>query len=471
MSRINDLIDDGKKRHATLAGLWNSYRKPIAFISLPGGLYSLYRNAGTFSFPLMGFGLLGCFLGYYAIPNTGDSLTRSVRLFLRRALALILDTIVIGFAIFCLMWWYRAQIEPTDDVLQIQAGRILMLALWISAMYLVACDWRYGTTVGKRLTGLRVSGLNGQRLTLRRSFIRVFLSLPLPIMLGACLFFRISSNLESPVRLLMADAVQGFLMGFIPISILLLGGSQSVVDRLTHAMIRAEHEEPVLFPRVALRTWILLVVATFIWATLHPCLLYVGMVNRNIEIPTRGLPPNMQVTWPSSDPSTARVLWQVLPIGFKDATYAIRSIQIEEGASVNLVTPKVDTAHFVAPVDPGAFLRAANLSQVVRVTLARDNPVLIKAKILANYGTLIDQNAAVTKRPFLSDLRLATENEYGIFSTVREEDSLFCAVVSNDKPVSFYIPLVPSTSVEFRWSLDRLGALLAGYGIFSSYQY
>jgi uncharacterized RDD family membrane protein YckC len=471
MNQMNDFINEGKKRHSALTKLFSPYRKLFGFMSTAGGILTFCWGADEFLIPLMALGSLLCFLGYYAIPNTGDSLAQSIRLFMRRALALLIDVFVIAFVIFNLMWCYRVKFESPDDVLQIHAGWILTAALWASAMYFVACDWRYGATIGKRLAGLRVSGLNGQRLILRRSFIRVFLSLPMPIMLGAWLFFHITLNPESTIRLLIADATQDFLVAFAPISILLLGGSQSVVDRLAHAMVRGEREQSILFPRITVRTWVLLTVATIIWATVHPSLVYVGMISRKAENPTKGLPSSMQVTWAETNSLTTQVLWIALPTGFKDATYAIRSIQIEEVASASPTTPKVDTAHFVAPVDPGAFLRAANLSQIVRVTLARDHPVLIKAKILGNYAALIDQNAPVAKRPFLSDLRLVTEHEYGIFSTVQEEDSLFCALVSNNKPVSFYIPPVPSTSVEFQWSLDHLGALLAGYGIFSSYEH
>src|SRR5208282_4447509 len=113
MNGINDLIDEGKKRHSA----FTKARKPFGWISLAWGVYSFCRNNGQLSFPVVALCILAGFLGYYAIPNTGNSLMKGVRLFLRRVLALVIDLFVIGFVISGLMWWYRAQIEPPDDVL------------------------------------------------------------------------------------------------------------------------------------------------------------------------------------------------------------------------------------------------------------------------------------------------------------------------------------------------------------------
>lgn len=461
---IRKLIERGKKQHTALMRFAKRPKRLLWLISLPFTLYGFFKSSGKLSIPLIGLGALTAFLLYYAIPASGNGLLSGIRLFIRRASALLVDLIVISLLIVPLMVWYRAEIQRPEDVLQISAGRTLMLVLWCAVMYFAICDWHYGATIGKRMFALRITDLSGSKLTFCRSFIRTFLSLPLPVLFGVLLALRIDS-LPEIHRLVIGDVTKQVFVAFIPLSILFFGGNQSVVDRFTRAVMRAEHEPLHLSSKISAITWILLCLSTVAWAGICSSLFFLPLQNV-ADHTTRGLPAGMEVSWTASEPDMTRVLWLALPIGLKTPTYAIRNIEIWDEVSVDPTKLKIDNAHFRLSLDPEPYLTEQTKLRVVRVTLARDRPSLLKLILLQNYEALINQNIPATQRPFLSELQLVTDDEYGLFSAGEEEDFLLCALVSNNKSVTFYSPMLPHGAINFRWSLDQIGAVLAGLGIF-----
>jgi uncharacterized RDD family membrane protein YckC len=470
MTDISGLLEEGKQRHAALKRFAKRPKRLYWLISAALTAYTLFKGTGALSIPLIGLGALTIFLLYYAIPLSGNALLSGVRLFIRRASALLIDGIVIALVIVPLMVWYRADFQRTEDVLQVSAGRILMLALWSTVMYFVICDWHYGATIGKRLVALRVTDLDGRRVSFCASFVRNLLSLSLPVLFGVLLAFRIDSLPRTASRLVVGDMTKQAFVALIPMSILLFGGNQSVIDRLTHTVIRAEHESPHVFSETSAKVWILLGISVIAWAGVHSSLLYLSLLKNTADNPTKGLPAGTQVYWNASEPDTTRILWLVLPVGLKNPTYAIRGIEIEEEASVNPIKLDIDDTHFFVALNPKLYLTDQTKLQVVRVTLARDDPSLIKVLLLQNYEAFINQNIPVTQRPFFSELELVTENEYGLFSTGKQENYLLCAMVSKNHPVAFYSPMLPHGAVSLHWSLDHLGAVLAGLGIPNSSQ-
>jgi len=466
MPRLNELIKEGKERHAALTRLLKQPKRFLWLISLAFTARSFFKNSGDLSVPLIGFALLTLFLFYYAVP------LRATRLFVRRASALVIDLIAISLLIVPSMVWYRTELQQPEDLLQISAGRILMLALWLAVMYFVVCDWHYGATIGKRMFALKVTDLDGRRVSFCTSFIRTFWSLPLPALFGVLLALHIESLPTTVSRLMIGDAIKQAFVTFIPMSILFFGGNQSVVDRLTHTVIRAEHQSPHLFSKISPKTWILLSFSMLAWVALQPSLLYFGLLKNTVDDLTRGLPAGTRVYWNASELDTTPVLWLALPLGLKTPAYAIRNIEIREEVSLSASKFELDNTHFFLPLSPETYLTTQTKRRVVRVTLARDRPSLIKVILLQNYEALINQNVPVTQRPFFSELQLVTENEYGLFSAGEEENFLLCALVSNNQPVTFYSPMLPHGAVNFHWSLDRLGLLLAGAGIpYSSQSY
>jgi uncharacterized RDD family membrane protein YckC len=464
MTKIGELIREGRKRHEALGRLVKQPKQLLWMISAAVWVRSFFKNSGQMSVPLIGLAMLTVFLFYYAVPLS------ATRLFVRRVLALFIDVVAIYLVIVPLMLWYRTEIQQPEDVLQLSAGRVLTVALWSAVMYFVVCDWRYGSTIGKRLVALRVTDLEGGRLTFCRSFIRSLLSLPIPILVGVLLGFKISA-VQSLSRLLVGQGVKQLFVSFIPMSILFLGGNQSVIDLLTRTMIRAEREPARIYTEISSKTWSLLCISTVAWAALNVSLLYFGGMKNSLDNPTEGLPSWGQLYWiepaenlpPIDAPST---LWLVLPIGSTTPTYAIRNIDIVEKVSITPMKFRIDDTHFTKYLDIQPYLKATSEVRTVRITLARDRPSLIKVLVLENYRALISQNVPTTQRPFIRDLQLMTENDYGLFVWGEEEDFLLCGLINNNnQPITFYSPLLPFGSVYLHWSLDHLGALLAGMGI------
>ena len=69
------------------------------------------------------------------------------------------------------------------------------------------------------------------------------------------------------------------------------------------------------------------------------------------------------------------------------------------------------------------------------------------------------------KRPALSLLQIATENEFGLFSINDDENILVCFMRSGDNAVDFYTDVRPHGKIQFQVSLDKTGFLLVGAGI------
>ncbi len=269
MTHLSELLKEGKQRHAALTRFAKWPRRLYWLISAVVTAYTFFKGTGELSFPLIGLGALTIFLLYYAIPLSGNALLSGVRLFIRRASALLIDVMVIALVVVPLMVWYRADIQRPEDVLQVSAGQILMLALWSGVMYFVICDWHYGATIGKRLVALRVTDLDGRRVSFCISFVRSFLSLPLPVLFGVLLAFHIDSFPRAASRLVVGDMTKQAIIALVPMSILFFGGNQSVIDRLTHTVVRAEHESPHVFSKVSAKVWILLCISAVAWAGVH----------------------------------------------------------------------------------------------------------------------------------------------------------------------------------------------------------
>lgn len=130
----------------------------------------------------------------------------------RRFAALVIDFIILGLIFFPVtrvvkgvwimsrgdhLWWYGWLV--TDP--------LCIIFLVIIVLYFVLLEGVYGATVGKRLSGIRVVGPNGQRPGLTRSAIRNLLriidSLPAFNILGIILI------INSPEKARFGDRAAG----------------------------------------------------------------------------------------------------------------------------------------------------------------------------------------------------------------------------------------------------------------------
>ena len=151
MNHFHELIEQGKKRHAAFTGMWKPYQTVLWLCSTALTVYKFLKNSGQFTFSLLGLIALTLFLLYYATSPS------AVKLFVRRVIALFIDLFLIGVVLFVSVWVYQADKEPTGDILQIQLGQVLMLALWLAFLYFVFFDWQFKGTLGERFVGLTVT--------------------------------------------------------------------------------------------------------------------------------------------------------------------------------------------------------------------------------------------------------------------------------------------------------------------------
>ncbi len=452
--KLEELVSETKKRHVVFTRMG----KPITWfsgsVSTALTVYTFAKNNAEFTPALFGLIALTFILFYYATS------VPAIKLFLRRTLALFIDFFLIGVALFASVSWYQASIEPSGDILQIQLGRVLMIALWLIFLYFVFFDWRFKGTVGKRFVGLTVTTEGKSRISFCGSFIRTFLSLPLPIIIVAHLGYWIVDGSHSTVRTFINDFCKNLVVSFVPLSILFFEGNQSIADRLTRVVVRAEHESTNLLAKIERRRWIKLCSFNLGWALLF-AILYLPVWKHWFKEPSQP-PPGFTSTWGVSDPQGIATLWMLLPIGMKEPMFGIRNIDLLN-ASPNPFTFQADRTHF-----NGLLTLDFNKSQVmpiVRVTLTRDHPLQVKLLVVRNFMNLVSEKTPIERRPSFSVLQFATESDFGLFEIDREENILLCFMTSGKNAMDFYTDIRPQDSIRLTVSLDRTGFELVGAGI------
>lgn len=122
-----------------------------------------------------------------------------------RLMAYALDFCLLGPSCYALMNILDLPIEGLDD-----PRAFWLLALWVALefLYHLAMEWGLGWTVGKKIVGLRVTGLDGRKLTLREALVRnatriVDGTIPFSGIIGLALILR------TPQRQRLGDLVAG----------------------------------------------------------------------------------------------------------------------------------------------------------------------------------------------------------------------------------------------------------------------
>lgn len=309
-------------------------------------------------------------------------------------------------------------------------------------------------------------GVGESKVTFERSFIRNFLSLPLPVIVAVLLSHWISGESLQGIRFFVGDATKNALVSFVPLSILFLEGNQSVADRLSGIAIRAEHESANLLPKVEAKTWVLLCSSNLAWALLYASLWYLA-VTKPLNGPPKPLPAGVQGAWIVNDPQTQSSLWAILPMGLKEPTFGIRRIELLE-ESPSPFSYRAEQSNFIVRVNLEPYLKQLNKMPVVRVVLTRDLPLQVKLLVVQNFLSYVGKNTPMERRPAFSLLQIATEKEFGLFGIDQQENILVCWTISSknsNDAWDFFTDVQPHGSIRFPISLDKTGFLLIGAGI------
>jgi uncharacterized RDD family membrane protein YckC len=272
MKLLDEILERGRKRHAELAKIQKPYKKVLGVASAASFLYKFLANGGQFTLSVLALAALTIFIVYYATSVDG------IKLFSLRALALLIDLCIVGFALYLSASWYQTYMEKPGDVLRLGLGDFLMVSLWVAFLYFVLLDWRLKGTVGKRLLGLSVASTSGDALTLSRSFIRAFMSIPLPVIAAVLLSHQIAGNEWSPVRWFTADCFRKGMLSLIPLSIVLFDGNQGLADLVTRSVVRARGKRTTILPVITTRKWMLFSFSFLALAAVLASLWYFGCI-------------------------------------------------------------------------------------------------------------------------------------------------------------------------------------------------
>jgi uncharacterized RDD family membrane protein YckC len=447
---LEELFEEGKARRASVARIWKPYKRVIWVTSTATGIYTFVKNAGDFTFPLLGLIALTGFLSFsprLAPPIAG------IQLLGRRTLALITDVLLISAVSFVSLFLLQSK-----DYL----GPLLMLVVWATFLYIVFCDWRFNGTLGKQVWGLKVVSTRNTGISFCKSFIRAFLTFPLPIISGGLLRDILMGDGNSQLRFVLGEGFAEVAIYFIPMSIMFFGGGQSIADKIVGVSVQRKWQHIDANPSSTRpSTWALLVCSTFAWAFLLAALAYTGVGKIAITgLPKQPPAKNFQQVETITDPKTIAQLWAYLPMNLREPTSVIRKIELF-AASPSPFTFRSKDSHTVPPLNPDEYLKQLNQVRFVRVSLAPYMFTVTKMRIVHNFLALGEWNKT-TLRPSFALLQFGSDQKYGLFSISSQENILICWMGSDANPIDFPMELHPRYGIQPLFSLSEIYNLLLG---------
>ena len=445
-----ELVKEIKARHLAVRTMSKPYVKIIWFISAATTAYAFIKSTGDFTLPLVGLIALTCFLSFsprYAPPIAG------IQLLGRRMLALLTDFLLISIVSFFALFLLQSK-----DYLE----QLVMLVVWVAFLYFVLLDWRFNGTLGKKLCGLKVVGIKKTELSFCKSFIRVFLTLPLPIICCGLLRDILIGDGSSRLRFFLGEGSAEFALYFVPMSIMFLGGNQSIADKIVGVSVQQKWQHidsnP---PKPQPGTWMMLFCSTFIWAFLLTALTYTGVGKLAITgLPKQPPAKDFQQVESITDSKITAPLWVYLPMGLREPTSVVRKIELFT-ASSNPFTFRAEDSHIVTPLNPEQYLKELKQVRFVRITLAPYMSTVTKMIVVQNFLAL-GKLSTTTRRPSFALLQLGSEQKYGLFSIGSQENILICWMGSDTNPVDFPMEVRPRFGIEPLFSFSEIYNLLLG---------
>ncbi len=450
MNKQEELVREIKARHSAVRRMSKPYVKIIWFISAATTAYAFIKSTGDFTLPLVGLIALTCFLSFsprYAPPIAG------IQLLGRRMLALLTDFLLISIGSFFALFLLQSK-----DYLE----QLVMLVVWMAFLYFVLLDWRFNGTLGKKLCGLKVVGIKKTEGSFCKSFIRVFLSLPLPIICCGLLRDILIGDGSSRLRFFLGEAFGEFALYFVPMSIMFLGGNQSIADKIVGVSVQQKWQRidsnP---PKPRPGTWMMLFCSTFIWAFLLSALTYIGVGKLAITgLPKQPPAKDFQQVETITDSKMTAPLWAYLPMGLREPTSVVRKIELFT-ASPNPFTFRAEDSHVAIPLNPEQYLKELKKVRFVRVTLAPYMSAVTKMIIVQNFLAL-GKLSTTTQRPSFALLQLGSEQKYGLFSIGAQENVLICWMGTDTNPVDFPMEVRPRFNIQPLFSFSEIYNFLLG---------
>jgi hypothetical protein len=456
---LEELVKESKARHSALKSLFQPYSRIYSIICYAATAYALIKGGGEFTLPLVGLIVLACFLSLsprFAPPIAG------IPLLGRKILALLTDFLLLSIVSFLALFLLQSK-----DYLEY----LTMLVVWVAFMYFVVSDCFLNGTLGKRVWGLMLADTkksegNFYKSFIRplvRAFLRVFFTLLFPIICSGFLRDALMGDGSSRLRFFLGEWSAEFALCLVPISILFLGGNQSIVDKILGMSVqqKSQHVDSNP-PKPRLSTWVTLVSSTIIFAFLLAALAYAG-VGKMVasgglpkEPPAKGFQQAETIT----DPKTIEPLWVYLPMNLRESGSVVRKIELF-AASPNPFTFRSEDSHIMTPLNPAQYLNDVKQVRFVRVTVAPYMSTVTRMIIVLNFLAL-GGRSTTTIRPSFALLQIGSEQKYGLFSIGVQENILICWMGSNTNPVDFPMEAHPGFGVGPLFSFGEIYNLLLG---------
>jgi len=403
---LEELVKETKSRHSALKGLFQPYSRISSIISYAATAYAFIKGGGEFTPPLVSLIVLACFLSLsprFAPPIAG------IPLLGRRILALLTDFLLLSIVSFLALFLLQS-----NEYLEY----LTMLVVWVAFLYFVVSDCFLNGTLGKRVWGLKIvdtkkSEGNFYKSFIRplvRAFLRVFFTLLFPIICSGFLREALMGDGSSRLRFFSGEWSAEFALCIVPISILFLGGNQSIVDKILGMSVqqKSQHTDSNL-PKPHLTTWVTLVSSTIVFAFLLAALAYTGvgkMVVSGVlpeEPPAKGFQQAETIT----DPKSIEPLWVYLPMNLRESGSVVKKIELF-AASPNPFTFRSEDSHVTTPLSPAQYLNDVKQVRFVRMSLAPYMFTVTRMTIVRNFLALVEQGTT-TQRPRFVLLQILSE--------------------------------------------------------------
>src|SRR6266566_1194190 len=456
---FDEQVKESKARLSDLKSLFHPYTRIFTIVSYVAFAYRFIKGSGEFTLPLVGLAVLVCFLSLsprYAPPIAG------IPLLGRRVLALLTDFLLLSIVSFFALFLLQSK-----DYLEY----LTRLVVWVAFLYFVVLDCFFDGTLGKRIWELKVvhtkkteGGFYESFIRpFVRSFLRVFFTLLFPIICSGFLRDALGGDGNSRLQVFLGEWSAEFALYLVPVSILFLGGNQSIVDKILGMSVqqKSQHVDSNL-PKPRLSTWVALVSSTIVFAFLLAALTYtsigkmVGSDGLPKEPPAKGVQQARTIT----NPKGIERLWMYLPMNLKESDSIVRKIEMFE-VSPSPFTFRPEDSHIVTPLNPEQYLKDVKQLRFVRVTLAPYMFTVTRMTIVRTFLALGEQSTT-TQRPSFVVLQIGSEQKYGLFSIASQENILLCWMGSDTNHVDFPTEAHPRFGIRPIFSFGEIYNILLG---------
>jgi uncharacterized RDD family membrane protein YckC len=449
---LNKLQERTKHQRAVLDQLSKPIRYAVTAFSLLATAYHFWITYGLVSLPVAGLIGVGALFLLLAVPAHG------IRIFALRALAFLADLLFLGAVTGASLFLVRPYLPWS-------AAPTLMVTVWLWFCYFVFFDWRFGATPGMYFFGLRLLCVEEKAISLANSLIRGFSGLLAPVVGASLALDAVLSHSRSTTRFFLADTLYMAVLCLVPISIVILGGHQGIVDALGAVIVETRTDKPsIVSPWNLVKTLPGIFLFSLAFGALVACLIPITFGGSPFaRTPTNRDIRNVVGYRAVDNAEHLGYLWQFLPLGIKHPTSIIRNIELREMQPNPFEFSPLDSDFAMgSSPNPANDLQNVHSMLVARVSLSPYTTSLAKTHLMQNFGSAEATRTPLSRRPSFVVLDFVTVDDFGLFNVAHEENTLLCMMPSGEEGADFFVDVKYGQSFTVHSSLDEIRLLLLG---------